>query len=420
MKRHILIIITLFSTYVGFASDAYLRGGVTLQAKQNVIQVEIAYELSRPDTSSTLSFLLARNCQISFITGKVVERYASDTTTRPERTIIVHLSANRNKAEPVTIYFSYLVPFDSSRFADEGFIELGLDWFWFPVHPSISQWDLAFDLKVSTSDASLSVFSNGKADQQAATEYRVRSVHPGFDVDLFFLRDAKVYAPKSKSVIIAGNADNPPLKDSIAEVTASYLEWYNNYYSTGINNVTCVFRPRSKNPIPFGYARAGYFVLSEPPKLADVKFYIAHEVGHLWFRHGEPTLNAWLTESLAEYNAMLLTRYTEGVPAFDSIIADKRARINRVTQAGKVLPAVHNNGSKGKSILAQMSLYHKGPLVLYALEQRIGASAMQKVLREVYHSKASSTAQFLTILEQHTDKATRMMMADELEATTGK
>jgi hypothetical protein len=382
-------------------TNGVINGSVRVDTKTNTLAVHLQYKLLATDSViSQLGFYLSNSCRVKSISGTHLVDYSFDTATRPVRTLVLKF----DKLSPGDRVFdiAYEMPFDSSRLRQYGFIELGLDWFWFPVHPSFSQWKFIFDLEVATGDQSLGLFSNGRVTALKRGGYRVMSVFPDFDMDLFFLKDAKVYKAGGKNAKVVGDMSNPSLKDSIARTAASYVSFYNQLYQTNVSDVTCVFRPSLPEPNSFGYARKGYFVLSQPAKLDDVKFYIAHELAHLWFLSGEPTENAWLTESLAEYNALLAIKNFEGEESFQKIIEDKKSRIARAEASGKPLPAVARNGSKGKNMLSQMALYHKGPLILLELHQKIGEKNMIALLKKATLNKIKTTEEFLEVLEQLT------------------
>jgi len=407
-----LIILTMFLSTLCFADDSngIIKGSVALNTQTYQLSAKLIYSLTVPDTSATMRFYLSADANLKLLRGKGVKNFYTDTASKPERSIVINFERPSVKTD---IYFEYDLPFDSANFNKYGYIELGLDWFWFPVHAGYSGWKVNFDLNVSIDQEGIDLFSNGQVKRSATTSFVARSVYPEFDIDLFFLKNARVYP--SGPVKVIGNEKNSPLKDSIAVTTAQYLSYYKNWLGQNAAKVTCVLRP-VVDPNGFGYSRKGYFVLPEPRSLSSIKFYVAHELGHFWFLNGEQKENSWLTESMAEYAAMLLIKNLDGDSAFNLIIQDKVSRLARFTKDGKVIPAVYKNGSVNKTMWSQVALYHKGPLVLEELRKIIGDEKMMKLMKEVAETKIGTTEQFLDMLESVTDRRTREFMFDKLRS----
>ena len=64
------------------------------------------------------------------------------------------------------------------------------------------------------------------------------------------------------------------------------------------------------------------------------------------------------------------------------------------------------NGSKGKTMLTQIALYHKGPLLLISLQKKIGEPKMLQLLQAITKYRVSTSEEFLQVLEKFTDKET--------------
>ena len=397
----------------GKANDATptVRGDVTVNTQTYRLHARLVYSFTTPDTSATVRFYLSSAANLRSLRSGQLKNYYIDTASKSARTLVLNFERPSSKAD---VHFEYDFTFDSAKFNKYGFIELGLDWFWFPAHTAMSGWKFTFDLDVSIDQENIDLFSNGQVKRSAKTSFVARSIYPDFDIDLFFLKNARVYP--SGTVKVIGNERNSPLKDSVAVTTRQYLSYYDEKFGKAAGKVTCVFRPVPNDPNGFGYARKGYFVLPEPASLSSIKFYVAHELAHFWFLHGEPNENAWLTESLAEFAAMMLIRQLDGDSAYNAILHDKKTRMQRFQADGRVIPAVDKNGAKNKTMWSQVALYHKGPLVLEELRQRIGNIKMMQLLKEVAVNRTNTTAQFLDVLERLTDKATREMMLEKLRS----
>ncbi|MDB5209552.1 MAG: hypothetical protein JWQ30_379 [Sediminibacterium sp.] len=343
-----------------------------------------------------------------------MDSYRIDTGTRPEQTVVLYFDKKTAGSNDPDIFFSYSIPLDQTLLDRYGFIELGLDWFWYPVHTDMNEWKFLYDLNLQTDRPTLQVFSNGDVEATGRNTFTVRSKYPDFDINLFLLENAKVFSAAGNDVKIVGNANNMPLKDSIANTTADYLSYYRKIFGMTASSVTAVFRPIFNDPNAFGYSRKGYFVLPEGKNLASTTVYIAHELAHFWFIYGEPKENAWLTESFAEYSAMLAVRHFKGDSVFQEIIRDKHERLNRLIRDGRTIPAILRNGAKNKTVPSQVALYNKGPLILEKLRLLIGEEKLLDIMRAVSVQKIRTTEEFLTLLSELTSVKTAEFLRDEL------
>lgn len=370
--------------------DGYIKGSVFVSTTTQTIKALLTYEVfDVPDTASVLRFLFASENQVDSVSGKAVKRFEFDTVSKPGPSLVIFLE-KRRQGRSVKIALDYSIPIDTARYRF-GIIELGLDWMWFPVHASFSAWRLRFDLDVNTDEAGLELYSNGEVKKKGPGVYKVASAYTDFDIDLFFFRDSRVYTGGSKDVKVVGDKSNPLQKDSIAREADRYLKFYRKNFGQHKGRVTAVFRPQFKDKYNFGYSRQGYFVLQEQNKVDAIKFHVAHEIAHFWFITGETTENGWLTESLAEYAAMLAMKQYFGDSVYNSLILDKNKRLDRVKSDGKTMPSMFNNGSKNKTMFSQMALYHRGPLFLHQLAKAWGEGRVIDLMKLVYDKKLSTT-----------------------------
>jgi aminopeptidase N len=147
-----------------------------------------------------------------------------------------------------------------------------------------------------------------------------------------------------------------------------------------------------------GYSAPGLMVASaEALKGADDPGYepefLPHEIAHQWFPI-EVTLasqeEGWLAESLAEYLALRYLEKTNPPQARRMV-----ARELRDALAPDPLRPLHL-GLKLFALepwpIAYATLYERGMLVFRTLESVIGRENVDKALRELYQSKASSSA----------------------------
>ncbi len=139
-----------------------------------------------------------------------------------------------------------------------------------------------------------------------------------------------------------------------------------------------------------GYARPGYVVVTDvpgtEPGAGHAKF-VAHEFAHLWFSRASLTSeDYWLVEGPAEYLGLRYVRDSLGAAAVEPLLVTIRA------SAAKA-PAVLGHGRANDG-----ALYAKVPMLLFALEARIGRAKMDLLLRRLAAEPRHTTAIFLRLL----------------------
>lgn len=138
-----------------------------------------------------------------------------------------------------------------------------------------------------------------------------------------------------------------------------------------------------------GYSRPGYIVVVDkgPSPESAVGKFIAHEFAHEWWSTGaSESEDRWLSETLAEYVALRYVESAFGTETRDSFLASMR---EAARDAGPVL----GSGRRSDTVL-----YQKGPLLLMALEERIGRERLDRLLAGLAPKPPQTTAEFLQAL----------------------
>jgi hypothetical protein len=206
-------------------------------------------------------------------------------------------------------------------------------------------------------------------------------------------------------------------------------------------------RDLSITPIPGGFGQGfpGLVYLSTlayltpgqlPPQLRDrpeAVFYSdlleAHEVAHQWW--GNMVVPAsyhddWLTESLANYSALLLLERKKGAKALDAVMEGYRNHLLTKTATGSTLesagPIVW--GFRLESSLApdawRTVTYEKGTWIIHMLRRRLGDEKFLSLLRDIcdhYHSL--STEQFRDLARQYASDTDLKSFFDNWVYSTG-
>jgi Peptidase family M1 domain len=155
-----------------------------------------------------------------------------------------------------------------------------------------------------------------------------------------------------------------------------------------------------------GFLHLGEFTFASE-RAGKSELFRAHEVAHMWFGHKigfASYRDQWLSESLAEYCAMLFVRDTvkdgdeyfeEILAAYEGIVRGNLAggfsRFNRPWLIERSGAERHRTGPIGHGWRANtgdvqtayvVAAYHKGPLVLHMLHRLLGDPLFFSVLRE--------------------------------------
>ena len=154
------------------------------------------------------------------------------------------------------------------------------------------------------------------------------------------------------------------------------------------------------NTIPYSES-IGFIahVDEKDPLSIDYPFYVtAHEVGHQWWAHqviGADVQGATLmSESMAEYSAMMVMEKEYGKEAMHKFLADalNKYLIGRATEKKKELPIMLAENQ-------QYIHYNKGCLIMYALKDYIGEDSVNSALKRYIKKVAFQNPPYTTSKE---------------------
>src|SRR5205085_1679168 len=95
---------------------------------------------------------------------------------------------------------------------------------------------------------------------------------------------------------------------------------------------------------------------------------------------------------------MIVMKHFYGEEAYQSIIKEKQARLERFKRDGKTIPSIFKNGSKNKVIFSQVALYQKGPLILDQFIKLMGEEKLLMVMRNVFERKIKTSEEFISLV----------------------
>ncbi|MDF2447820.1 MAG: hypothetical protein K0R26_324 [Bacteroidota bacterium] len=135
------------------------------------------------------------------------------------------------------------------------------------------------------------------------------------------------------------------------------------------------------------------------PLSIDYPFYVtAHEVAHQWWAHqvigADVQGSTLMSESMAEYSAMMVMEKEYGKEAMHKFLADalNKYLIGRATEKKKELPIMLAENQ-------QYIHYNKGCLIMYALRDLIGEDSVNSALKRYIQKTGFQSAPYTTAKE---------------------
>ncbi|MGH6615372.1 hypothetical protein [Sphingomonas sp.] len=251
-------------------------------------------------------------------------------------------------------------------------IELGIDTMWLPVRQDLGM-AFTIDADISGLPSSLVVLSQGEL---ARSGDRLRIRRETTDNDLVLVGAAGLKRSTAADVDFYTATPDDPLVATLRNNAFGAAAFYRNLFGAPqVGPVRMIIVPRGSGA---GYARRGLVVMptfrdagapTPPFDAASPARFVAHEFRHAWGATPDVGFaNYWMSESVAEYFGL---RYVEAVLG----VAERDTMLKRKTEAAaKAGPLLGDTRPGGAA------LYQKGPLLLFALEARIGRPALDRIL----------------------------------------
>ncbi len=390
----LLFAVTAFSR--SEATNGKITGSVDISISNKTLDAKLRYEYVaiRPEQTH-LQFYLNRSFSVKNASCDICRQYVYSADGRLP-TIRLELKRPLLKNEKVVIDLEYAGDISGIYNAEHRFLELGLDWFWFPIYEEIGEFDFVYDLRIKTDVPEFDLVNNGHAKRDGRG-WQIKSLVPDFDIDLV-LADKLVEAVDRRSgydIRVVSKGMPGELTSSILRDIRSVLDLYNGTFGAmdKQRKITAVFRPFPEVQGQGGYFRKGYFILPKPDSAESIFRGVAHELAHYWWLNAGES-EAWLNESFAEYSALMAIRAIKGQKEFD-------AEIERKRRQNVDLPPVYGFDRTKDPRRSMMVLYVKGALKLHELETMIGKEKFLEFLRKTAAVKVRDTDQLLRLLSSH-------------------
>jgi len=380
------------------AGQAYHYDGVvSLNPDRGTIAADWTIYVNQPGQEQ-LTFLLSEAIEQVAITGPDVVQF----TVGPGEGVLgnvtrVDVTLRSAEDSPRTFEMSYggklFDPTDQSGIntVAPDKIELTVDSFWLPFDSRFSQ-RLTATMEIVAPGDWMRAISTGCAELTEAGA-RVVNTQPQLDIAVTMLSAARSQTGPGYQVLDTrpGARDMSGLVQA-AEFCVAYL---NERFGERepLPTATIVVHDRSEA----GYARGTLIALTDVPDLVDDEalMFICHEFAHFWSINGNPgSIENWLNESFAEYAGVRALGKARGEAATEAMLARFRAQLD---DAGPQPPIWTPNETGRRPYLVN---YRKGPLVLAALEARIGREAFDQFMRRYMVERIPTTPDLLTVLEE--------------------
>jgi hypothetical protein len=361
-------------------------------AMDAVVRTTLPVEVANADPS----FILGERFSVEIESSVPADITIEDYDKPVDNTQLIKVNVLEAVTEPVELVFRYQGPLNqdredayTARSAEQ--LELRLDMMWFPIYRDLN---LRFSLDATFRGvpADFVPVSQGNIVQEGET-VRVQRELPDIDIPFVATRGLTRFTAPGVEVYAADFdwvVTDILRRHAISSVTF-LQEWFGPLPD---GDVRLVILPNASG----AYARRGYIVtgeardevekagLTEVPEFSAARL-VAHEFAHAWWASGDPlTENRWLSESIAEFSSIRYVESAFGLARANEFLERKRE------------PALGAPPVLGTGEVHRNTIYHRGPHLLFDLEQEIGRSLLDEVLARLARNPPRATEGFMSVL----------------------
>ncbi len=409
----VAVLVIFASSVFGFSAEknGKITGEVVINLKQEKISAKLKYDyVAANEPEAEIKFYLNENFSVGKVKCGNCRAFKFDREAEPLPTLTIALKKTLQTGERLLIDIEYDGSLREMFHKEHNFLELGLDWFWYPIHKNIGQFDFVYRLNVKTDVPDYQLVGNGRT-QRKGKNWVIESNSADFDIDLVLGENLlfKSYSQNGYDLQVVSKNLSEDAPAVLLENIRETLDFYNSAFGAGNpqRKVTAVIRPFPEIQGQGGYFRKGYFILPKIENAEDFFFPVAHELAHHWWI-GADQQNAWLNESFAEYSAMLAVRKLKGSAAFNEILEKKKKlAIN--------LPPIYGFDRTKNQKQTPLVLYVKGTLKLNELENDLGEEKFLQFLQKVSAQKIKNTDSLIELLTQFSSPETAAGFLEKLK-----
>lgn len=376
-------------------------GVVRLDPSNGALEGRWTLQLAGHDADS-LILLLNPGLRHVRVTGPQVIASSLDSTRGLQRVRIALRSSrqSRDVRVEVAVRGTLQVSSEGINTVTAAYSELGLDSFWFPVLDGFP--DLTGTLRLTLpADLRLATSGHVKPGPRERNGWRTHLIENTVPLPDFAFVAARTLTPQSVggAQAVTTTADSALVR-AMLDVTAECTQYLVSRYGGAepMPTVQIVLPPRS-GP---GYARKHYIVVpvgewrgtreAASTRARAQTSFVCHEVAHYWSSGAAATgPENWINEGFAEFVSARAVRELRGDSAYAVIEAKWRARADK---AGAVWTASATARPDANAS------YGKAPLLLAALEARVGIERMDRILREFMTRPVRTTPAVLQLIAE--------------------
>ncbi|MBC7808377.1 MAG: hypothetical protein H7145_19765 [Akkermansiaceae bacterium] len=401
---------------VNIAMRSYV-GDVRMDVKTKSIHVTMDLTLDSTDVAvDSVTYLLNKNAEIKELRwdGDTAQ-YSFDTTgTSPNRYLpdarMLTIKTPGMRKGTHRLRLKYNCRLDDLKHRgclfEENWIELNGYSTWFPINYDYGKFSC--DVKIGL-DKRYRMSGSGSVSGDGNGAWRL--MRTTGDTEIVLVASPELHTRRYEKDGRTIRIDSIRMTDAQAEAMLvacretfdRYEKWFG---GTEGKSLTLTLNP-TRNVT--SYARKGFISLQTEGR-AENELYqtIGHEIGHFWWGNAvsNDTWEDWLNESFAEYAALLNDRETYGDEPFQMTIGKYR----KVAAPLPPLWEIDRGGDEGG-----ITLYRKGPVILYDLDQKLGHEPFLRLMKEIATRKVARTADLLTLIETQTSAETRRWLEDALK-----
>jgi hypothetical protein len=363
------------------------------------------------ETAEEVAFVLASGMEVHRVEGERVRGFRALDLDEgaPFRTHLVELEGIR-PGDGVELEFAYSGPphagSDGMARLDEGWIELMLDAFWFPLFASFDQ-QMRGTLRIHLPEAWTVISGAPTRFEEGA--HVVDFPVPG--VDAHFAAAPALERLEAEGFVLLHRGADPGQVALVLEAARDCSSWLNSRFGRDnpLRDMRIVITEREQ----VAYHRDNFISVDGGgfDSLQDAHTLFCHEMAHHWARSaGFMSPDHWMSEAFAEYEMARFVRARHGVEAFESMIA-------RWEEAGRSAGPVWTPELAGRPSFVLM--YRRAPVLLARLEERIGEEAFGRFVERYMTEGVVRTEALLQVLAQVAGDGARRWFQGELERGPG-
>lgn len=348
----------------------------------------IAVDRSGPLRDSVV-FLLNPTLAVSRVAGPAVAALSTDTARGLQR-LTVRFAPSASPG-PTTLDVAYAgtptFGSDSINGIGPAWVELALDGFWHPVPAGFDE-PLTARVRLAL-PAGWDAVASGRV-RRDGDAHVVDGRTPLLDVPVVAAPALRRHGAGAVTVVHTGV--EPARVAAVHRVASACAADLDARFGARepLPPVTLVLAPRG-GP---GYARKAYIVISGAPDTTTVPLarFVCHELAHYWSSGAVPSgPENWINEGIAEFVAARAVRALHGDSAYAGIVA-------RWRRSADGAPAVWTPTATRRP--DPRAAYAKAPLLLDALEGRIGPEATERFVRRLLTERITTTPRLLDVLRE--------------------